>query len=173
MHIKAPNTDTDTNMHYFRTMFSKSQEETTHNNSLREKTQIWKKLSELSTISYILYSVLYTNSLSHNYSTNSVFFFSMSSVFSAVAAVQWRNEGGLQASFASVSSVLRLVYWLVWLSCLIVFTCSFFPLQDDSQQSAAAQPTTRRSNVFVIICSSPTKIWDAIKQYPEMNEPQQ
>lgn len=159
-------------MHYFRTMFSKSQEETTHISSLWENTQIWKKLSELSTISYILYTVLYTNSLSHNYSTV-FFFFSMSSVFSAAAAVQWRNEGGLQASFASVSSVLRLVYWLVWLSCLIVFTCSFFPLQDDSQQSAAAQPTTRRSNVFVIICSSPTKISDAIKQYPEMNEPQQ
>lgn len=81
----------------------------------------------------------------------------MYSVFSTTAA-QLRNEGGLKASFASVSSVLRLVYWLVWLSCLTVFTCSCLPLQDDSQQSAAAQQEQQAQTYLSLFVHHPQNL---------------
>lgn len=129
MHIKAPNTDTHINTHYFEDIFKVTGENHIYGIFARKNPRIrtaeLRKCHFTCTVLRIVQSqlVLYGVFQARTFS----------------AAAQLRNEGGLKASFASVSSVLRLVYWLVWLSCLTVFTCFCFPMQEDSQQSAAAQ----------------------------------
>ncbi len=135
MHIKAPNTDTHINMHYFKKTFSKSQGKTTSWNLCKKNTHK-KRSAHLGKVPFYMCCILRCTHTASSVTVQTVFL-SMHTVFSAAA--QLRNEGGRTASFASVSSVLRLVYWLVWLSCLTVFTCSFSTVQDDNQQSAAAQ----------------------------------
>lgn len=101
-------------------------------------------------------SVQYSNTLSCDYSTNMPFY--MCSAFSA-APGQMRNEGGLKASFASVSSALKLVYWLVWLSCLTVFTCSHWMITVNS----LLKHSKYRDSHFVSQCWSKTKM--TLKSY--------
>lgn len=132
MHIKAPNTGTHKHALLKKDVFKVTGGNHIHGN-FAGKTPIraaaLSKCHSTCTVLCTVRLVLFVRTKSD---------LTCSFVFNT-ATTQLRNQTEPKASSASVSRILRPLYWLVQLSCLTLFTCFFLSLQDESQQFAAAR----------------------------------